>query len=155
MKIENIDGLNILYPEKGMLLFKKTEKEKSYHEVIYLAKNDRIEDYAEVTHDYVYGHQYDDTINKLIDETKENKEMLNLQADLLDYFVMNDSNPTPAVVPLMLFAYTNETRTANGNEPNALVKYLASRIKAEKLRYEDVMERYPVYKSQIDALLAN
>lgn len=157
MRIENVNGLNILYPEKGMLLFKKSDKEKEYHEVVYLAKNDRIEDYAEVTHDYVYGHQYDETITQLIDETKENKAMLDLQADLLDYFVMNDSNPAPAVLPLMLFAYSGEAPISNditGNEPNALIKYLAIRIKAKKLRYDDVINKYPVYKPQIDELLA-
>ena len=34
-----------------------------------------------------------------------------------------------------------------------MAAYLASRIKAGKLRYEDVIRRYPQYKEEIDRIL--
>lgn len=146
MKIETNNGLSILYPDKGLLLFKKSDKERSYHEVIYLAKNDNISDYGEVTHDYAYGHQYDDTITGLISENEKQQTMLELQSEVLDFFIMNGGNTSRSRNSIMLM-------TIASSEPNAIVRYLAVRIQAGKLDYDEVIALYPQYKEELDLIL--
>lgn len=153
MRIEKDGNLRILYPEKGLLLFKKSDTERTYHEMVYMAKSDTEDDYGEVTYDYVYGHQYDDTIKELMDKQEKHETMMELQADVIDYFILNNTNRQQALIPLNLMVMTAPTQHNIGIDCEPLIKYLAMRIKMKKLDYDLVVDIYPEYQDILDELL--
>lgn len=153
MRIERDGNLRILYPEKGMLIFKKSDEERTYHDMIYMAKSDTEDDYGEVTYDYVYGHQYDDTIKDLMNKHEQQETIIDLQADVIDYFILNNNDRPHAIMPLTLMAMPSSFKAIEEINPDPLVKYLAMRIKMKKLDYDLVMSKYPEYQDVIDELL--
>lgn len=159
MRIEKEGSLRILYPEEGLLLFKKSDTDRTYHTVIYMAKNDSVDDYAEVTYNFVYGEQHDDTIKKMVEKQEKQDMILELQSQVIDYFIMNNDNHESAMpLPFMsLMAMPSNTKTATvftkDIKTNPLANYLAMRIKMDKLDYDMVVEKYPELKDKIDRLL--
>lgn len=84
MKIENINGVRVLYPNDGYMLY--SQKLNSYHKEIYLGKYDNLEDYVEVHIDNIEGYEPKKEVDKINKKLKlmeeENINMLSTTFEL-------------------------------------------------------------------------
>lgn len=84
MKLENKDNLIVLYPEENFKLYSQVNN--SYHDVVYLGKYDKTENYIEVRIDDIEGYEPKkevDKINKKIEEMeRDNTNMLSTTFEL-------------------------------------------------------------------------
>lgn len=153
MKKEKLsNGLEVLKPKEGYLLYKKNEDPVTYHEVIYLAKMENETDYGEVTVDYVYGKDYDGQIEKLKNDIDEQQEQIKMQSiiiesqsEMIDYLLFFD---TDVMMKMISNVYTNDDITVN-----SMAVYLARRIIQKKLSYSLVIGKFQELKADIDIIL--
>ncbi len=143
MRIENINGLSILYPDEGLLLFKKSDEERTYHEKVYMAKYESSDDYGEVTYAYAYGESNDEEFVKLQKSHDELAEMVELQSDVIDIIMFSNE-----------VGFYSETKSTFSLDPlNSLAKYFAVRITSMNLPYDLVISKFPELKDRIDTFL--
>lgn len=137
MRIENKGEMTILYPDEGLLLFKKSDEERTYHDKVYMAKYDSPNDYAEVTYAYAYGESNDEEFVKL-------QEMVELQSNVLDFIMFSNG---------VFNKGEYETELISINPLDNLSKYLSIRITSQNLDYDMVISRFPELKNKIDEYL--
>lgn len=84
MKLENKNGLRVLYSENGYKLY--SQKNNSYHDKVYLGINSNSEDYIEISEYDIEGYEPKkevDKINKKIEEMeRDNINMLSTTFEL-------------------------------------------------------------------------
>lgn len=145
MKVEIMDnGLKILKADEGYLVYKKNEDEPSYYEVVYLAKFENIDDYGEVTRDYVYGKNYDGQIEELNNTISEQQILIDSQSEMIDYLLFFDDG-------FELMSLNRDI--SNDKEVSQMAVYLAKRILLGKLSYKLVMTKFADLKEDIDFIL--
>ena len=149
------NGLEVLTPKDGYLLYKKNEDPVTYHEIIYLAKMESEFDYAEVTNEYVYGKDYDGQIETLKNENSKLREQIETQSiiiesqsEMIDYLLFFDTD----VIMGMRSVTPDSIRNINISV-NPMAIYLARRIIQNKLSYSLVIGKFANLKDDIDLLL--
>lgn len=82
MKIENRKGLRIITPESPDYILYSVER-NTYHEIVYLGKNDSVDNYKEMERRLLNQAKEDNKIEQLLNKIKEQDALISKLAKQL------------------------------------------------------------------------